>query len=80
MAKSLMDEIKAALPSRRGFAPWYEALEPGLREEVHAIKREWLAGRLKATKTGLAQTLSLRLKARGVNIGHNGVTRWLEKT
>lgn len=77
--RSLLDEIKTTLPTRRGFAPWHETLPPDLREEVETIKRQWQQGALQATKTGLAQSLSKALKARGIQIGQLGVSRWLER-
>lgn len=77
---SLLDEVKSGLSSRRGFSLWYETLDSGLRTELEAIKASWLAGHLTATKTTLAKRLSTVLKGRGIDIGHQGVLRWLERT
>ena len=76
---SLLDEVKAGLSTRRGFASWYESLSEEMRAELDGIKAEWAGGSLTATKTTLARRLSVVLKARGVDIGHQGVLRWLEK-
>lgn len=78
-ATSLLNDVKARLPTRRGFAPWYETLPEPIAAEVHEIKRQWLAGELPATKSALAGGLSKSLKARGIDIGHMGVIRWLER-
>lgn len=81
MAKkpSLLEEVKAGLSTRRGFASWYESLSDEMRTELDGIKSEWTGGALPTTKTTLARRLSVVLKARGVDIGHQGVLRWLEK-
>lgn len=75
---SLLEAVKATLPSRKGFAPWYATLPPDLSSEVEEIKRQWLAGELATTKSALAKSLANALTARGVVIGRMGVTRWLE--
>lgn len=77
-SSSLLDDVKATLPRRRGFAPWYEVLPPDLAREVADIKSKWLAGELTTTKSALAKSLASALAARGVVIGRMGVTRWLE--
>jgi hypothetical protein len=81
MAKrpSLLEEVKAGLSARRGFASWYESLSGEMRSELDGIKAEWVGGALVTTKTTLARRLSVVLKARGVDIGMQGVLRWLEK-
>ena len=78
-APTLLGDVKAKLPTRRGFAPWYECLPQDLAGEVQRIKCQWRAGKLKASKTGLGNTLSRALKARGIQIGHAGVIKWLER-
>ena len=81
MAKkpSMLEEVKAGLPNRKGFAPWYETLPNDLRDEVEEIRRLWHTGTLATTKTALGMQLSKVLASRGVNIGHSGVIKWLEK-
>jgi hypothetical protein len=81
MAKtsSLLDEVKANLKDRRGPASWIDLLPADLAAEAIAIKAQWRDGKLATTKTALAHSLAKGLQARGVNIGHSGVTRWLEK-
>jgi len=81
MAKSpsLLNDVKARLPTRRGFAPWYELLPRETAAEVIEIKRQFRTGELATTKSALADSLSKALKARGIDIGHMGVLRWLER-
>jgi hypothetical protein len=81
MAKkpSLLEEVKAGLPTRKGFAPWYETLPADLRDEIEEIRRMWHTGTLTTTKTALGMQLSKSLNSRGVTIGHSGVIKWLEK-
>lgn len=77
--KRLLDAVRASLPQRKGFAPWYETLPDDLKAEVEDIKAAWKAGKIQASKTGLSASLSSALAERGIKIGHLGVTRWLEK-
>lgn len=76
---SLLDDVRATLPTRKGFAPWHETLQEALKAEIESIKDDWKSGRLQATKTALSASISKALAARGVKIGHLGVARWLEK-
>jgi hypothetical protein len=83
MAKAratLLDEVRSGLKDRKGTLTWFEILQPDVRAEVSAIKREWLGGNIATTKTALARSLAKALTARGIQIGHAGVIRWLEKT
>jgi hypothetical protein len=77
-AKSLIEEVSDNLPRAKGLRPWYETLPSDLQSECEQIKAAWRAGKM-GTKTGLAWTLSRSLKARGIEIGHYGIVRWLEK-
>lgn len=74
---SLLEEVRAGLPSRRGLAPWYETLPEDVMREVEEIVNLWLAGTLDTTKTALGHQLSKSLKKRGHNIGHSGIIQWL---
>lgn len=75
---TMIDEVASYLPKRRGSMPWYEALPPELASECEQIKEAWKAGTM-GTKTALGYALSRSLKARGIDIGHAGVIKWLEK-
>jgi hypothetical protein len=77
--KTLLDDVVATLPTRRGFRPWNEVLPSDIAAEVEEIKRQFISGELSTTKSALAMSLSRALKARGIQIGHMGVARWLEK-
>jgi len=81
MAKrqSLLDEVKNSLTVRHGFLPWHEQLDARLRAEVDAVKASFHAGELDTKKTTLARRLAAVLASRGVQIGFQGVLRWLEK-
>jgi len=76
---SLLDEVKANLKDRRGPVTWTESLPADLADEVKSLKAQWRDGKLATTKTALGHSLAKALQARGVNIGHSGVIRWLEK-
>lgn len=76
---SLLEEVKAGLPSRRGLAPWYETLPAEVMKEVEDITNLWLTGSLDTTKTALGHQLSKSLKKRGYNIGHSGIIQWLSR-
>jgi len=77
--KTLLDDVKAGLNDRKGTLTWFELLPPDVAEEVAAIKEAWRAGTLATTKTALGHSLARVLTARGIEIGHAGVIRWLEK-
>jgi hypothetical protein len=81
MAKtsSLLDDVRATLKDRRGPATWIDLLPADLANELKSLKAQWCEGKLATTKTALGHSLAKALQARGVNIGHAGVTRWLEK-
>lgn len=78
-AKTLLDDVKASLNDRKGYAPWYETLPKETAEELAAIKAAWISGTLATTKTALAHSISKALKTRGKEIGYAGVIRWLER-
>ena len=77
-ARSLIEEVSDNLPRARGPKPWHEMLPPDIQSECEQIKAAWRDGKL-GTKNCLAWTLSRSLKARGIEIGHYGILRWLEK-
>lgn len=81
MAKtsSLLEDVQSQLKDRRGPVTWIEALPAELANEVKSLKAQWRDGKLATTKTALGHSLAKALQARGVNIGHSGVIRWLEK-
>ena len=77
-AKSLVDEVRSALPTGRGPQTWYDRLPDDVRSECDQIKAAFHAGEM-GTKTGLGFALARVLKTRGVYIGHSGVISWLER-
>ena len=81
MAKrvSLLDEVKEGLATKHGFQAWSEKVEDPLRSELEAVKKAFHAGELAAKKTTLAKRLAVALQERGIDIGFQGVLRWLEK-
>ena len=79
-APSMLDDVTAGLRDRRGPQTWVDTLPPDIAAEVRDIKAKWQSGKLATTKTALSHSLAKVLTARGVNIGHSGVLRWLEKT
>jgi hypothetical protein len=49
--------------------------------ELEELKREHLAGKLNATRTALAITISTQLRLRGLSdVGRQGVEAWLRKS
>lgn len=74
---SLLDEVKAGLPTRRGLTPWYETVPADVMQEVQQIATMWVSGELRTTKTGLGHQLSRVLKRRGLNIGPSCIIQWL---
>lgn len=76
--RSLLDQTRSALPTHRGFLPWYEKISPELRAEAEAVKEEFLRGGL-GTKSAVSLALANALSERGVKIGRNGVASWLDK-
>ena len=81
-SRSLADAIRAAVPppARRTLC-WYERLPPELLAELEEVKREYRAGTLKASKTGLAMTISTQLRLRGLSdVGRQGIEAWLRKS
>ena len=81
-SRSLADAIRAAdpPPARRTLC-WDERLPPELLAELEEVKREYRAGTLKASKTGLAMTISTQLRLRGLSdVGRQGIEAWLRKS
>jgi hypothetical protein len=76
---SLLHDVIGSLPSK-GSPAWYTLVPTDLHDELIEIRTQFRSGKLppKTTKTGLAHALSKSLKARGVDIGHAGVLRWLD--
>jgi hypothetical protein len=77
----LLDDVRRAVSDARlGPATWYERLAPEHREELDAIKAEWMAGELGNRKKTLARALAENMRVRGIsNVGMQGVIAWLEK-
>ena len=76
---TLLDDVRAKLNDRKGAVTWFELLPPEVAEEVAAVKAAWRDGTLVTTKTALGHSLARVLTARGIEIGHAGVIRWLER-
>jgi hypothetical protein len=78
---SLRDDVrKAVSDSRHGPATWYERIAPEHREELDAIKADWVAGELGKRKKTLARALAENMRVRGISdVGMQGVIAWLEK-
>lgn len=74
--ESITAELERMLP-RKGFAPWYATAPADVMQELEAIRERFHAGQLAGTKTGISNTLSRILQARGIKIGHAGVAAWL---
>ena len=81
-SKSLSDAIRAAIPPPpRRTLPWHERLPADVLAELEEVKREYRAGTLKASKTGLAMTISTQLRLRGLSdVGRQGIEAWLRKS
>ena len=78
MAKPvLLDEVLANLP-RRTRTSFAGTLPADILAEVEEIRSEFLAGRIKATKTGLGRAIAKSLAGRGINAHQSTVTRWLD--
>jgi hypothetical protein len=55
-------------------------LAPEHREELDAIKADWVAGELGSRKKTLARALAENMRTRGISdVGMQGVIAWLEK-
>jgi len=78
---SLRDDVrKAVSDARHGPATWYERLAPEHREELDAIKADWVAGELGKRKKTVARALAENMRVRGISdVGMQGVIAWLEK-
>jgi hypothetical protein len=77
----LLEDVRRAVSdARNGPATWYERLAPEHREELDAIKAEWMAGELGTRKKTLARALAENMRSRGISdVGMQGVIAWLEK-
>jgi hypothetical protein len=78
---SLRDDVRKAVSDARFGSPtWYERLAPEHREELDAIKADWVAGELGKRKKTLARALAVNMRVRGISdVGMQGVIAWLEK-
>ena len=78
---SLRDDVRKAVSDARiGSPTWYERLAPEHREELDAIKADWVAGELGERKKTVARALAENMRVRGIsNVGMQGVIAWLEK-
>jgi|GEM_PF-3893797 len=78
MAKpGLLDDVLKNLPrrTRQSFA---DVLPPEILKELEEIRSEFHAGRISATKTGLAKAIAKTLSDRGISAHSSTVTRWLD--
>jgi len=77
----LLDDVRKALANfRHGPATWYERLSKEHREELDAIKAEWVAGDLGTRKKTVARAIADNMRTRGISdVGMQGVIAWLEK-
>ena len=77
----LLDDVrKAVSDARHGPATWYERLSKEHREELDAIKAEWVAGDLGIRKKTVARAIADNMRTRGISdVGMQGVIAWLEK-
>lgn len=78
MAKpGLLEDVLTNLPrrTRQSFA---DVLPPEILKELEEIRSEFRAGRISATKTGLAKAIAKTLADRGINAHSSTVTRWLD--
>ena len=77
----LLEDVRKAInDARHGPATWYERLAPEHREELDAIKAEWMAGDLGSRKKTVARAIAENMRSRGIsNVGMQGVIAWLEK-
>ena len=59
---------------------WTDRLPADVREELHLIRREWLAGKFQASGRGLAAAIVANCRERGIPvIGKAGVREWLTR-
>jgi hypothetical protein len=78
---SLRDAIASAVDSTVARCPdWTDRLPADVREELHGIRRDWLAGKLQASGRGLAAAIVANCKQRGIAvIKTSGVREWLTR-
>jgi len=78
---SLRDAIASAAESTVArCGDWTDRLPADVREELHLIRREWLAGKLQASGRGLAAAIVANCKERGIAvIKTSGVREWLTR-
>jgi len=71
---------KAISDARLGPATWYERLAPEHREELDAIKADWVAGELGKRKKTLARALPVTIGHVAISaVGFRGESAGLEK-
>jgi hypothetical protein len=77
----LLDDVRRAISdARHKPTTWYERLSQEHREELDAIKAEWVAGDLGTRKKTVARAIADNMRTRGISdVGMQGVIAWLEK-
>ena len=78
---SLRDAIASSTETTAPRCPdWTDRLPDDVREELHGIRRDWLAGKLQASGRGLANAIVANCKQRGIAvIKTSGVREWLTR-
>lgn len=76
---SFLEQVRSFLPSHSRLR-WEESLPADVRDELSAIKADWLAGKFGAnvTKTGLGMAIAKSLAARDLPGSSHTVVRWLD--
>jgi len=76
---SLLEQVRSFLPSRPRLR-WEDSLPAEVRDELTAIRADWVAGKFGAsvTKTGLGVAIAKSLAARGLPGSSHTVVRWLD--
>jgi hypothetical protein len=74
----LIDQVRESMP-KKGMAPWYTQISPALAAELEEVVKSFKAGKIKGSKTGLANSIAKALQSRGIPIGLRGVQSWLER-
>jgi hypothetical protein len=73
----LLEDVLTNLP-RRTRQSFSDVLPPEILAELVEIRSEFRAGRISATKTGLAKAIAKTLADRGISAHSSTVTRWLD--
>ena len=77
-ARTLADQIAAALPPRAKTRPWWERIDPAHLAELEPVRARFLAGGYDASKRVMAATISTHLRSAGIcDVGPQGVISWL---